>query len=313
MTRDKRFLESLVPPRVRSEGFEIEWKSSARFNLRTNSIDKSLAEPIIKTITAYINSRRPSGKILVGYNEREKEFIGIEKDDCNNDDGSVDFDKWGRYITDLLIARSGPNAVDYVEINFYSYSKGITCAVISVERSQDELFEYKKDNKVELYYRGQYQNVLLQGINEIQDYKKQRNQGRNFKGGWATNTVDANVDKNVLSGEWKDKGMVREALSDEIPAKGGLYMYTIETNENRVELAKPFSELMTIAYIGKAKKSIKQRYKDHWKEEEFVSCRSLYDTKFKFYYLEVEDEYQMGEWEKELTKFYGPSINKKIG
>ena len=41
-----------------------------------------------------------------------------------------------------------------------------------------------------------------------------------------------------------------------------------------------------------------------------VSCNV---TKFKFYYLEVEDEYQMGEWEKELTKVYGPSINKKIG
>lgn len=311
MTRDKRFLESLVPPRVPSEGFEIEWKATARRNLRTNNIEKEITEPIIKTITAYINSRRPSGKILVGYNERKREFIGIETDDCNNDDGTVDFDRWGRHITNLLIKRSSPNAVDYVDIDFHSYSSGTTCAVISVERSQDELFEYKKDDRVELYYRGQYQNVLLQGINEIADYKRQRNQGRNFRGGWATNTIDANVDKDVLSGNWRDKGMVRQALSDEIPAKGGLYMYTIEPNET--DISQPFSELKTIAYVGKAKKSIKQRYKDHWKEEEFVNCRNLYDTKFKFYYLEVEDEYQMGEWEKELQKFYGPSINKKIG
>ena len=312
MTRDKRFLESLVPPRIQSEGFEIEWKATARWNLRTNNIDKGLSEPIIKTITAYINSRRPSGKILVGYNEREKEFIGIEKDDCNNDDGSVDFDKWARHITDLLIKRSSPKAVDYVEIDFHSYSRDITCAVITVERSQDELFEYRNGDRVELYFRGQYQNVLLQGINEINDYRRLRNQGRNFRGGWATNTVDANVDRDVLSGDWKDKGMVRQALSDEIPAKKGLYMYTIETNDKGVELAKPFSELKTIAYVGKAK-NIKQRYKDHWKEDEFVKCRSLYDTKFKFYYLEVEDESKLGEWEKELTKFYGPSINKKIG
>ena len=184
--------------------------------------------------------------------------------------------------------------------------------MITVERSQDELFEYRNGDRVELYFRGQYQNVLLQGINEINDYRRLRNQGRNFRGGWATNTVDANVDRDVLSGDWKDKGMVRQALSDEIPAKKGLYMYTIETNDKGVELAKPFSELKTIAYVGKAK-NIKQRYKDHWKEDEFVKCRSLYDTKFKFYYLEVEDESKLGEWEKELTKFYGPSINKKIG
>ena len=114
-----------------------------------------------------------------------------------------------------------------------------------------------------------------------------------------------------MSLNWREVGVVTQSLRDDIPSSPGLYIYTIENVVNSA--LPPFNELKTIAYVGKAKKSIKQRYISHWKESDFVSCRKLFDNKFKFYYLEHEDEGLVLNWEKELIRFYGPPINKKIG
>ncbi len=315
MSRDRRYLESLVPPKIKSEGYEIEWKATARWSLKENCIDRGLIEPILKAIVSFMNSKRSQGKILVGYNENSNDltegFCGIEKDGFVKNDGKVDRDKWARFIIDSLIGATDATTPSFVEIEFYEYSEEVTCALICVERTFNTLVEYSLNNVNKIYYRSQHQNVALRSQSEVEEYKNIRSTGRNYRGGWAINPIDGNLDNELMNLDWRNKGMVTERLRDEIPASPGLYIYTIE---NKVEaISSLFNDLKTIAYVGKAKKSIKQRYVSHWKEGDFVSCRRLYDNKFKFYYLEHDDEGQVTTWEKELINFYGPPINKKIG
>ncbi len=315
MTRDRRYLESLVPPKIKSEGFEIEWKASARWSLREKCIDKDLVQPILKSIVAFLNSKKSNGKILVGYDEGrgtdEGNFCGIEKDGYLLDNGKVDQDKWGRYIIDSLINVTKETIPNYVEIEFYEYSDGITCALICVERTEKELVEYSYKNTNKIYYRHQHQNIELTSQALIEDHKTNRATGSRYRGGWATNSIDGNIDNELFRLDWKDMGVVTQSLKDDIPAVPGLYVYTTENKFESESIL--FKDLKTIAYVGRATKSLKQRYVAHWREEDFVSCRKLYDNKFKFYYLEHDDDGMLITWEKEIIKFYGPSINKKIG
>lgn len=315
MTRDKRYLESLVPPKIKSEGYEIEWKASARWSLKEERIDKGLVEPILKAIVSFLNSKRPQGKILVGYNESRDDsegfFCGIERDGFVFENGKLDRDKWSRFIIDSLVSATNSTTPSFVEIEFYEYSENITCALICVERTHNTLVEFSLNGINKIFYRSQHQNVPLNSQAEIEEYRNIRSTGRNYRGGWAINSIDGNLDNELMSLNWRDLGVVTERLRDDIPASPGLYIYTIE-NIGNTELPL-FNGLKTIAYVGKAKKNIRQRYISHWKESDFVSCRKLYDNKFKFHYLEHEDEGLVSSWEKELINFFGPPINKKIG
>lgn len=315
MTRDKRYLESLVPPKIKSEGFEIEWKASAKWNLRNKCLDKELVQPILKSIVGFLNSKKPYGKILVGYDEGREDnkgsFFGIERDGYILNNGKADQDRWARFIIDSLVLATDATTPALVEIEFYEYAEEITCALICIERTHNKLIEYSHKNINKIYYRSQHQNIELKTQAEIEDYKKNRSTGSRYRGGWATNSIDGNLDNDLFNLNWKDMGVVTERLRDDIPSVPGLYIYTIANNVQTE--SSLFKDLKTIAYVGKATKSLRQRYISHWREEDFVSCRKLYDNKFKFYYLEHYDEGMVSTWEKEIIKFYGPSINKKIG
>ena len=85
----------------------LEFKSTLRWNLRSDKADKNLEKSILKTIVAYLNSA--GGKLLVGV-EDNGNILGIEADKFANDDKfmlhlnnmikqhiGLEFSKWIHY------------------------------------------------------------------------------------------------------------------------------------------------------------------------------------------------------------------------
>ena len=306
---DRRYLESLVFPNLK-ENFEIEWKSSLRYDHDSikPGINKELFKSIHKAICAFANGRRDTGMILVGYHE-EKGWLGIEYDGLNKKDGSgnVDEDLWIRTLISSLEDNDAALAVQQIEVKFYSYEEGITCAVIEVSKSP-KLIEYGRDK--EIFVRAQAKNQKYVGQKNISDWITNRNTGARFRRGWAVDVTDSNMDDSILSFEWQGGSMVRED-SSQIPEEPGIYIYTCE---NPIRECSPFLDsLKSIIYIGSSEKNIRERYDFHFPKPEFRSCRTIYDNYFKFYYwiAKKEDIINIVRWEGELIKYYGPSINKK--
>lgn len=308
MSSDRRYLESLVPPNIRQENFEIEWKASLRYDhdARQPGINKELTKVIHKAICGFANGRRDSGLILVGFHEKDG-WKGIEFDDLNDRDGKVDKDRWTRNLMESLEANGAKLAIQQIEVKFYEYKRNITCAVIEVSKSPD-LIEYGKDR--EIFVRAQGKNQKYVGQEEINNWKRNRNIGVAFRRGWATDQTDANFDSEIFSLEWEDNGMVREDSSD-IPQKPGIYIYTCEIKERNKSLF--FDSLKSIIYIGSSNVNIRERYDRHFPRPEFRSARYIYDNQLKFYYCVIDREniINIKKWEGELIRFFGPSINEK--
>lgn len=70
-------LLSLLEHAQNTESDKLEFKSTLRFNLRTNSADKELPKTVAKAICAFMNAN--GGALFIGIGDH-KEPIGIEKD-----------------------------------------------------------------------------------------------------------------------------------------------------------------------------------------------------------------------------------------
>lgn len=126
---DSVVLRSLIE---QGEGRQIEFKASARHDLRTGEKNRELENEIAKQVAAMWNS--DGGDILVGVRD-DGSLIGIEVDfphvHGNNEDG------WIRFIEDLLIDRVGEavHAANPVRITTQKLD-GLTIGRLSVPRGE---------------------------------------------------------------------------------------------------------------------------------------------------------------------------------
>lgn len=147
------------------ESKTLEFKATAKYSLRENKDDKDLYYGIIKNICAMANT--DGGIILVGYDEDNQSFNGIEKDGFENSD------KWENYIRNKLKDKSGNLTGTMMDIKFITYKK-VTCAQIEVRRASDPILcKELNSNKKILYVRtGASTRALDAG--EIISYSKER-------------------------------------------------------------------------------------------------------------------------------------------
>ena len=80
---DSNFSKDILELIRLGEDEKLEFKSTLRTNLHTNEVDKKIEHNILKTITAFLNTK--GGILLIGVSD-DGEVTGIEKDNFQNND-----------------------------------------------------------------------------------------------------------------------------------------------------------------------------------------------------------------------------------
>ncbi|GJD22489.1 hypothetical protein RIVM261_074450 [Rivularia sp. IAM M-261] len=130
--------------------FHIEFKSTARWNLRENKLDKAMEHEIVKTVAAFLNTN--GGNLLVGIDDDGKP-LGLENDyhslKKKNNDGYMLF-----LNNDLLLREIGQEFGSHFRITFHQVS-GIDVCRVAVQPSSNPVWVKMKDKngkEEEIFY-----------------------------------------------------------------------------------------------------------------------------------------------------------------
>jgi Putative DNA-binding domain/Putative RNA methylase family UPF0020 len=113
------------------ESARLEFKSTARWNVKANMADKKMEEVILKTIAAFWNAE--GGTLLIGV-EDSGNIYGLDADyktlgNKGNRDG------FELFLTDLLL-KDQPELRDYLQVSFHSLEGKDVCRVVAKAASK---------------------------------------------------------------------------------------------------------------------------------------------------------------------------------
>jgi hypothetical protein len=162
---DEKFIETIISQK---ESVTAEFKSTIKYSLRAGKDDKDLYYQAVKGICALANT--DGGTLLIGYDEDNKTYVGIEKDGFKNTD------KWENYLRNHLDSKAGKFIGSMISIQ-YKKIDGKTLAVVTVPRSSQrimckDLHSSTNDSKKFFIRSGAYTKAL--GIEEAIKYDAQR-------------------------------------------------------------------------------------------------------------------------------------------
>ncbi|MCA9497550.1 MAG: ATP-binding protein, partial [Nanoarchaeota archaeon] len=141
----------------KGESEKLEFKETIRLNIHTNSYDKQMGHSVLKSITAFLNTK--GGILLVGVSD-EGIIKGIEREDFKNND------KFLLYFNNLFKKHIGNEFIpfisyDIIKINNKSIFK------IECKKSNKEVF-LKDGNLEEFFIRTGPASVLIEGSKLIE-------------------------------------------------------------------------------------------------------------------------------------------------
>lgn len=122
----ERQLAEDLPALIKSgEGEHLEFKSSIRWDLRQQKINKNIEMVIAKTLVGFMNHR--GGSLLIGVDDRG-EIVGLEHDyKTLKTKGRDGFEL---FITDLVINRIGADMCAAIHCIFYEVEGNEVCRII---------------------------------------------------------------------------------------------------------------------------------------------------------------------------------------
>ncbi|MDB9446394.1 putative DNA binding domain-containing protein [Anabaena sp. CS-542/02] len=168
MTGDAEIIELIQ----QGEGAKIEFKSTARWNLRDNKQDKAMEHEIVKTVAAFLNA--DGGTLLIGVND-DGEPLGLTNDyqtlRKQNNDGYMLF-----LNNDLLLREIGKDSGTLFQITFHQVSGQDVCRVI-VKPSPKPVYVKVKDNsgrEEEVFYLRSNNSSVKLSTKEAVEYSKNR-------------------------------------------------------------------------------------------------------------------------------------------
>ncbi|MFP4123189.1 MAG: Eco57I restriction-modification methylase domain-containing protein [Coleofasciculus sp.] len=127
----------------KGESTELEFKSSARWDMRENKKNKEMEQVILKTVAAFLNTHH-GGTVLIGVNDEGK-VIGLNHDyqtvQKKNRDGYELF-----LTNDLLLKELGKDIAPYIHITFHEIEGKDVCR-ISLDPSPRPVYVKLKDDK----------------------------------------------------------------------------------------------------------------------------------------------------------------------
>ncbi len=144
------------------EGSKLEFKSSLRTNLHTNSVDRAIETAILKTITAYLNTE--GGTIIVGVAD-SGEILGLEKDAFPNKD------KLKLHLNNIIKERIGSQFMPFIQYEIFPIEDK---HVLKIDCLSSIKRVFLKDGKEEEFYvRNGPSSIKLSGSSMI-DYVNHR-------------------------------------------------------------------------------------------------------------------------------------------
>jgi predicted DNA binding CopG/RHH family protein len=135
--------DSLINRIKHGETATLEFKSSLRYNIRANKMDRDIENSTLKTIVAFCNTK--GGELLIGVGD-DKSVLGIEHDGFPNED------KFQLHLRNLLMDRIVPSVAEFVEFSMVMLDERAVCHVTCKQSKRQEIWLKPDKNAPELFY-----------------------------------------------------------------------------------------------------------------------------------------------------------------
>jgi predicted HTH transcriptional regulator len=156
-TEDK--LEKLIE---KGESNKIEFKSTLRWNIYAERMDKNIEHSVLKTIAAFLNT--DGGSLIIGIDD-EKKALGLEMDKFENHDAML------LHLMNIVKDRIGAKFTRFFDINIEKY-KGKE--VLYLDCRPGLVPAYVKHNNQEKFYIRTGPSTTELSVSEIHEYIQQR-------------------------------------------------------------------------------------------------------------------------------------------
>lgn len=131
---------------LNGESAYIEYKLTARYDIRQKVVNEALRKPILKTIAGFMNSQ--GGVLLIGVAD-DCTIFGIDKDIETLKNHNLD--EYQRFLYGIIASHIGVEFCKYVHISFEDKNSK-TVTIIKVEQTPKPIFIEEKGEK-EFYVR----------------------------------------------------------------------------------------------------------------------------------------------------------------
>jgi hypothetical protein len=153
---------------ARGESAELEFKASARWDMREDKLNKEMEKVVIKTVAAFMNSGA-GGSLLIGV-EDGGAILGLEHD-FKTLGKRQDRDGYENFLTTLLLGNYGKDCSPLVQITFHQVDGKDICRIIA-KPSPKPVFV--KDDKGEHLFIRAGNSTRLLSTKEAIEYCKIR-------------------------------------------------------------------------------------------------------------------------------------------
>ncbi|MDP3792978.1 MAG: putative DNA binding domain-containing protein [bacterium] len=138
--------QSLIKIIAEGEHERLEFKTSFRWDMRQNKVNKNLERAVMKTIVAFLNS--DGGQLVIGVDDTSK-VIGLENDFKSlskpNSDG------FQNHFTNIFHTMVGPEFRQFIELSFHDVDNQ-NCCLVRVQPANRPTY-LRLDNGEEFYIR----------------------------------------------------------------------------------------------------------------------------------------------------------------
>jgi predicted HTH transcriptional regulator len=155
------------------ESNTVEFKSTARWNLRDSKKDRTMEEVILKTVAAFLNTQ--GGTLLIGVAD-DSSIVGLELDyqtfKKRDRDG---FELW--LMGDLLLKEFGKSIAPYLAVTFHKVDDQDICKIV-IEGAIEPIYVDIRDKSGQLcetfFIRTGNSTNKLEKTSEVTKYIKGR-------------------------------------------------------------------------------------------------------------------------------------------
>lgn len=128
------------------ESAELEFKSSARWDVEKNVKNRNLEEVILKTVAGFLNSER-GGTLLIGV-EDNGHVYGIEMDyQAFSNERNRNPDAYERWLIGLLLNIYGHEFAPHIHVTFHPVNERTVCKVVVDPAPVPAFVTVKKDGR----------------------------------------------------------------------------------------------------------------------------------------------------------------------
>lgn len=150
------------------EGGTVEYKSSARWDIKENKHNPVMEDVIVKTVAGFLNGH--GGTLLIGVDDSGK-VIGLKNDYQYTKKQNPNRDQFELWLNQYLVNMLGKFVRPFFHLDFACLDGEDVCRLI-VHRSSKPVFVKKNDHEI-LYARQGNATVPYTKASEILEYKEQ--------------------------------------------------------------------------------------------------------------------------------------------